>query len=71
MPDSFMNKCEVQVGVQITALGCTATTDGLYGFGSRTRGTEASFQFYVHDPRKEAVLNHGDSVYLANGPGTE
>ena len=67
MLDSFMNECEVQVGVQITALGCTAMTDSLFGFGGRTWGSEANLQFYVHDPREEAVLNHEDSADLANG----
>lgn len=64
---NFLKSCEVQVSFQIAAPGCTSLTDSLYGFGAQTRGSEANFQIYVHDPREEAVLNHEDSADLANG----
>ena len=64
---NFLKSCEVQVSFQIVAPGCTSLTDSLYGFGPQTRGSEANFQIYVHDPREEAVLNHEDSADLANG----
>ena len=53
---SFLNKCEVQVGIRIAAPGCTSLTDSLHGFGLLGRGSEANFLVYVHDPREEADL---------------
>ena len=47
---NFLKSCEVQVSFQIAAPGCTSLTDSLYGFGPQTRGSEANFQIYVHDP---------------------
>ena len=64
---NFLTGCEVQVSVQIVAPGCTSLTDSLKGFAAHTRGSEANFQIYVHDPREEAVLNQEDSANLANG----
>ena len=64
---SFLNHCEVQVGVHISAPGCTSLTDGLHGLGPRVQGTEANFHIYVHDPRDPADPCQTDSSEQVNG----
>ena len=64
---AFLNRCELQVGVHISAPGCSALTDSLHGFGTMTRASERNLQVYVHDPREEADPSQADSPELANG----
>ena len=46
---SFIASCESRIGIQVIGRGCSSLTDALSGFGSRVRGTESNFIFYIHD----------------------
>ncbi len=67
MYHSFLSGCEVQVGIQIAAPGCTSLTNSLHGFGLLDRGSEANFLVYVHDPREEAGLGQKAPAGSTNG----